>query len=178
VQAPPRPRPRVISAGHTWFLKWGLPGFFLLEWLWWVVQWARMRRLHVPIPPALALYIFGSAALCLWVGWSFLRLKRVAYTETDLHLSNFRREIVVPLADVASVGRTIVGMNALVIQLVRDTEFGSRITFIPKRMFHPFVWTHPMVDRLRDAVAAAKAKTETKTKPKAAKAGATTRGVL
>jgi hypothetical protein len=122
-----------------------------------MVQWARMHRLHVPIPPALVAYIIGSATLCLWIGWSFLRLKRVAYTETDLHVSNFRREIVVPLVDVASVGRRIVGMNALVIQLARDTEFGNRITFIPKRMFHPFVWTHPMVDRLRDAVDAAKA---------------------
>lgn len=156
MQAPPRPRPHVISAGHTWFLKWGLPGFFLVEWLWWMVQWARMHRLHVAIPPALVVYIVGSATLALWIGWSFLRLKRVAYTATALHISNLRREIVVPFADVASVGRTIVGMNAIVIQLARDTEFGQRITFIPKRMFHPFVWTHPIVDRLRDAVAAAK----------------------
>jgi hypothetical protein len=124
-----------------------------------MVQWARMHRLHVPTPPALVAYIVGSAALCLWVGWSFLRLKRVAYTETDLHVSNFRREIVVPLADVASVGRTVIGLNTIVVQLAHDTEFGRRIAFIPKRkMFHPFVWTHPMIDRLRDLVAAAKAK--------------------
>jgi hypothetical protein len=156
VQAPPKPRPRVISAGHTPLLKWGLPGFFLWEWLWYMVTWARMHRLHVPTPPALVAYIIVSAALCLWAGWSFLRLKRIAYTDTELHVSNFRRQIVVPLSDVASVGRTVIGLNAIVIQLARDTEFGSRLTFIPKRMFHPFVWTHPIVDRLRDLVAAAK----------------------
>jgi hypothetical protein len=156
VQAPPKPRPRVISAGHTPLLKWGLPGFFLWEWLWYMVTWARMHRLHVPTPPALVAYIIVSAALCLWAGWSFLRLKRIAYTDTELHVSNFRRQIVVPLSAVASVGRTVIGLNAIVIQLAQDTEFGSRLTFIPKRMFHPLVWTHPIVDRLRDLVAAAK----------------------
>ena len=119
MQAPPKPRPRVISAAHTPFLKWGLPGFCLWEWLWYMVTWARMHRLHVPTPPALVAYIIGSAALCLWAGWSFLGLKRIAYTDTELHVSNFRRQIVVPLADVASVGRTVVGLNAIVIQLAR-----------------------------------------------------------
>ena len=158
MQAPPKPKPRVISAAHTPLLKWGLPGFFLWEWLWYMVSWARMHRLHVPTPPALVVYIIVNAALCLWVGWSFLGLKHVAYTDTELHVSNFRRQIVVPLSDVVSVGRTVIGMNAIVIQLAQDSEFGNRVTFIPKRMFHPFVWTHPIVDRLRDLVAAARAK--------------------
>jgi hypothetical protein len=160
VQAPPSRRPRVISAAHTPILKWGLPGFFLFEWLWYMGTWARMHRLHVPTPPWLVAYIVGSASLCLWVGWSFLGLKRIAYTETSLYISNFYREIAVPLTAIADVGRRVVGMNAIVVRLDRDTDFGRRIAFIPRRMFHPFVWTHPIVDRLRDASAAAKAKAE------------------
>ena len=112
MQAPPKPKPRVISAAHTALLKWGLPGFFLWEWLWYMVSWARMHRLHVPTPPALVVYIIVNAALCLWVGWSFLGLKHVAYTDTELHVSNFRRQIVVPLSDVAALVRDARGGRA------------------------------------------------------------------
>ena len=44
--------------------------------------------------------------------------------------------------------------------------------FFPKRMFHPLVWPHPMIDRLRDVVAIAKATATTTAGAKAA----TTRG--
>ena len=88
--------------------------------------------------------------------WACLGLKRVTLTEGSLLISNFRREIVVPLRDVASVGRTVLGLNAVVIDFARDTAFGRRIKFLPRRRFLWFAWTHPVVDRLRDAVAAAR----------------------
>ena len=157
MRAPDPVRARVISASHTALVKWGLPGLIVLQGIGWVIGWMRVLQGDEPVAPIVILYAAVSAALFPWGAWACLGLKRVALSESDLRISNFRREIVVPLRDVDSVGRTVLGMNAIIINFARDTDFGRRIKFLPKRMFFRFTWTHPLVDRLRDAVAAAKA---------------------
>jgi hypothetical protein len=161
MRAPDPVRARVISAGHTPLVKWGFPGLILLQGIGWVLGWMRVLQADEPVAPVVILYAVVCAALFPWGAWACLGLKRVALTDSELRISNFRREIVVPLRDVTSVGRTVLGMNAIVIDFARDTDFGRRIKFLPKRMFFRFTWTHPLVDRLRDAVAAAKAATKT-----------------
>ena len=156
MRAPDPIRPRVISAGHTPLIKWGLPGLILAEGVAFVIGWVRLLQTDEPVAPIVYAYIAVAAALFPWAAWACLGLKRVALTASDLQISNFRREIVVPLRDVASVGRTVLGLNAIVIDFARDTAFGRRIKFLPRRRFSWFTWTHPVVDRLRVAVADAK----------------------
>ena len=156
MRAPDPVRPRVISAGHTPLVKWGLPGVILAEGISYVIGWVRLLQTDEPVAPAVYVYVAVCAALFPVAAWACLGLKRVALTASSLHISNFRREIVVPLRDVASVGRTVLGLNAVVIDLTRDTAFGRRIKFLPRRRFFWFAWTHPIIDRLRDAVAAAR----------------------
>ena len=156
MRAPDPVRPRVISAAHTPIIKWGLPGLILAEGISFVIGWVRLLQTDEPVAPAVYAYIAVCAALFPVAAWACLGLKRVALTETSLHISNFRRAIVVPLRDVASVGRTVVGLNAVIIDFDRDTAFGRRIKFLPRRRFMWLTWTHPIIDRLRDAVAAAR----------------------
>jgi len=160
MRAPDPIRPRVLSAGHTPLIKWGLPGLILAEGISFVIGWVRLLQTDGPVAPAIYGYVAICAALFPVAAWACLGLKRVALTEGSLLISNFRREIVVPLRDVASVGRTVLGLNAVVIDFARDTAFGRRIKFLPRRRFLWFAWTHPVVDRLRDAVAAARKKAE------------------
>jgi hypothetical protein len=156
MRAPDPIRPRVISAGHTPLIKWGLPGLILVEGISFVIGWVRLLQTDEPVAPAIYAYVAICAALFPVAAWACLGLKRVTLTEGSLLVSNFRREIVVPLRDVAGVGRTVLGLNAVVIDFARDTAFGRRIKFLPRRRFSRFTWTHPIVDRLRDAVAAAR----------------------
>jgi hypothetical protein len=150
-------RPRNLSAGYTPFVKWGLPGIFLVSAISYFIEWMSYLQTGAYVPPAIIVYVFGSIGLTVWLAASCLRLKRVALTEDALHVSGAGRQIVVPLREVVSVGYGRLGFRSVIIRLARDTEFGSRIAFLPKRSFGGLFWHSPIVDRLRDAVAAAKA---------------------
>jgi hypothetical protein len=149
-------RPRVISASHTPLVKFGIPPLVLWLGVRVAVGAARYLRSHEQLPPISQATIVACIVLFPFFAWSYLRLKRVALTDDALHISNFRREIVVPLRDVDRVRQNWFEMHWIVIRLARESEFGRRIVFIPKREFRRFGWTHPLVDHLRDAVAAAK----------------------
>ena len=82
------------------------------------------------------------------------RLKRVALTDTALHVSNFWREIAVPLGDVEAVDHDDSGLGRVVITFARDTAFARRIEFSPIGFFPPT--PHPIIAELRAAVASAK----------------------
>ena len=68
-------------------------------------------------------------------------------------MSNFRREIVVPLGDVANIEFVEAGIGRVVITFTRDTTFGRRIIFIPIGWFPGK--PHPIMAELRAAVARA-----------------------
>ena len=82
---------------------------------------------------------------------------RVVLTDRELRISNYRREIVVPLSDVDEVTENRwVNVHPVTIQFIRRTDFGHRIVFMPKRRPFALFSSHPIVAELRAAVAAAK----------------------
>jgi hypothetical protein len=82
-------------------------------------------------------------------------LKRVRMDDEALHISNYKREITVPLGNVAEVVESRWAKGYwLFIKFHSETEFGSRIVFAPKiRIF----WRspHPVVAEIRSGVARA-----------------------
>ena len=83
-----------------------------------------------------------------------IRLKRVALTDTALVISNYRRQITVPLGDIESVDQAKAGFAPIVVTFARDTAFGRDVAFKPIgfRLRKP----HPIIEELRVAIAAAK----------------------
>ena len=111
-----------------------------------------------PPPPemkwvCLAGLLVGSVA----VYWWGVRLVRVVMTEQELRISNYLREIVVPLSAIDEVAENRwIKSHPVTIQFVRRTDFGHRIVFMPKaRPFSRFS-PHPIVAELRAAARAAK----------------------
>lgn len=149
-------KPRVISADLTPLIKWGLPGVFLGWGMWFVAKWIASFEAGATVEPFVAAMAVCFVALCPLVAARCLGLKRVTLTEDALHISNYRREIVVPLRDVASVNHSWIGPKSVVVRFERENEFGRHIAFLPTRTFEGLFWSSPIVDRLRDAVAAAK----------------------
>ena len=95
----------------------------------------------------------------VWAPWilfrGFIPLKRVILSDTSLHVSNFLREVVVPLRDVESVHQRAGSDALIIVHFARRTAFGRRI------MFSGIGWRppqpHPIVAELSASVAAAKA---------------------
>jgi hypothetical protein len=148
---------RVISAVDTFFAKVVVSALFLLGMAFLVVSIARELGHSSPHGPS-PLRIGADLALIAIATRVVLRhgaLKRVALSDGSLHLSNFLREIVVPLRDVESVDQQEGTDTFVVIKFAHSTTFGRRITFSAIGLFPPK--PHPIVAELRAAVAAAKA---------------------
>jgi hypothetical protein len=100
----------------------------------------------------LAITVVG--ALFLW--WACVRLKRVRMDDRALYISNYVREIVVPLANVAEVSENRwINIHPVTLAFYTDTELGSRIVFMPKVRWFAFWSSHPVVEDIRRAVARA-----------------------
>ena len=138
---------REISAGLTPLIKWGAPAVFLVEGFSFVADWVSYLQDGRSAPPFVIACAIGCVLSFPWVSAFCLRLKRVTLTDDALRISNYRREIVVPLRDVASVAYARLGVRAVVVRFARETEFGPEIRFLPQRV---------LGDGLRDAVDTAK----------------------
>ena len=92
-----------------------------------------------------------------FIYWWCARLMRVVMTDRELRISNYLREIVVPLSDVDQVteNRWVNG-HPVTVQFVRRTDFGHRIVFMPRVRPFALFSSHPIVAELRAAIETAK----------------------
>jgi len=95
----------------------------------------------------LVMWLAGAA----FIGWSCARLKRVRIDREFLYVSNYRREIMVPLSTIEAVTENRwINIHPVAVRFRVPTEFGQTITFMPTARF--FGWSsHPVVEELRDA---------------------------
>ncbi|MEO6690024.1 MAG: hypothetical protein ABIS07_01510 [Dokdonella sp.] len=133
--------------------------------------------------PAIWISMFGAATLALWSGsmqarngqnlpmemkWVFLfgwiagsamilwfcaPLKRVRMDGAILHVSNYLREIAVPLTSIDRVAENRwINIHPVTIHFRRTTEFGDAIRFMPTARMFGFFSAHPVVAELEQAV--------------------------
>ena len=73
--------------------------------------------------------------------------------EEWLYVSNFVREIRVPLGEVEIVSENRwINIRPVTVEFRRDTDFGLRITFMPQTRMWWFWQAHPVVGELEAAV--------------------------
>ncbi len=94
----------------------------------------------------LAAWIAGT----IFIYWGCARLKRVRIEDSAIYVSNYLKEIRIPLDAVADVTENRwINIHPVTIHLRASTEFGDRITFMPK--IRIFSWrSHPVVAELRE----------------------------
>ena len=101
----------------------------------------------------LFLLAWTAGALSFW--WWCIPLKKVRVNAGDLTVSNFRKEMVVPLNFIENVTENRwVNLHPVTIHFRGDTEFGRKISFMPKARVMFFWSSHPVVGELRRMVAA------------------------
>ena len=88
-----------------------------------------------------------------FIWWSCVRLKRIRMDARALYISNYSTEIVVPLVNGAEVAENRwLNIHPVTIRFYADSEFGSQVTFMPKRRWFAFWSSHPVVTQIRAAV--------------------------
>lgn len=82
--------------------------------------------------------------------WLYWPLKQVSIYGDKLYVSNFRREIAVPISEIVDVRGNILAREPqrVTIYLRNPTEFGSKIIFIAQHRWFGGWSTHPIVDEL------------------------------
>ena len=151
--------PRTLSSAQTFLMKFVFPllwiggfalataGLFLFPGSW------HDAGGDPPEPQVKWFFLFltiGGSAL-IW--WSCVRLKRVRMDDKVLYISNYTREITVPLANVAQVSENRwLNSHPVTIEFHSGTEFGSRVVFMPKFRWFAFLSSHPVVQEIRVAV--------------------------
>jgi hypothetical protein len=148
-----RSQPRVISAGDTFFWKFVVSSLFLVGAAVMVaITLQALARAHElgGIVAAIVVASLSCIGMSMTTIWSVAGLKRVAMSDTSLHVSNFLRDIVVPLNDISSVGEIEGWAYRVCIQFKEETPFGRQIRFSPKGFSSPR--PHPIVAELSAAV--------------------------
>lgn len=102
------------------------------------------------VPPPTGVVLLGlitMTALTVFAWWGLGPLKEVKMDERELRVSNFWRQITVPLADVAEVTQD--SWNDLVtVTLHRQTPFGRSVRFMPCKRFVTIFEAHPVVEEI------------------------------
>jgi hypothetical protein len=144
---------RTISSGQTVLLKFIFPvvwigGFGLGT----AALWLAPGHARGDPPPAemkwlfLAVWILGSA----FILWLSAGLKRVRLDDETIYISNYFREIGVPLRLIEDVAENRwINIRPVTIQFRHPTDFGDKIIFVPRtRVFWPGN-PNPIVAELR-----------------------------
>lgn len=93
--------------------------------------------------------------------WYCARLKRVAMDDSYLYISNYLKEIMVPLQEVVDIREDKWARAHFITLVFKDkTEFGSKVIFIPQveynsladRVYKSFPYSHPIVEALWGAI--------------------------
>ena len=148
---------RTISSTWTFFEKFIVPAMWLIGWGLgtFALYFANHRddgRSANSILEFRRIYLgFGLLASGL-VYWFCVRLKRVSIDSTTLYVSNYLKEVQVPLRDIAQVTENRwVNSHPVTIEFQCDTEFGRSILFMPPIRILGGWRPHPVVEELREA---------------------------
>ena len=147
--------PRTLSSAHTFLMKVIFPlvwinGFgagTLALWLGAMHGAASDSAQPEMKWQFLVAWVAGSA----FILWGCAGLKRVRVDREFLYVSNYRREIAVPLSSIEAVAENRwINIHPVTLHFRAPTEFGQKITFMPTARL--FGWrSHPVVEELRCA---------------------------
>ena len=112
-----------------------------------------LNEFEGPAPPPKWIFLFAWVAGAVFVWWNGVRLKRVSVDDNFLYVSNYLKEIAIPLSDIHDVTENRwVNIHPVTILLKSSSEFGDKIVFMPTARFFAFFSSHPVVSELKELV--------------------------
>ena len=96
------------------------------------------------------LFMVGFVASAVFVYWSCVRLKEVSVDDQFLYVSNYLKEVSIPLSEIYDVTENKwINIHPVTIHLKSPSEFGEKIVFMPKTRSFAFFSSHPVVNELK-----------------------------
>lgn len=147
-----------LSSGLTFFMKVVFPAVWILGWGAAALAAWNGASVHdrdgAVVDDSTWFMLFGWIVGTTFLGWGCVRLKGVGLAGETLVISNFHREIAVPVADIESVSSLRwINPEPVTIRFRRTTAFGDSIVFMPTWRLFGYFSEHPVVKRLEDLAA-------------------------
>ena len=139
-----------ISSSTTVAWKYVFPGVWIL---FMGIVGAIVAGFQATWKRTMVLFVLGWIIASGFLIWFARRLKFVSIDEDFLYVSDFRKEIQVPLAQIESVKENFWPRPKLItLTLDRPTEFGKEIVFVPPPLVFAALRSHPLVEEIEGAV--------------------------
>ncbi len=139
---------RTLSSGWTFWMKFLFPAIWIACFgFGTILIWQKVPNDAMPPFAFLGAWILGTALII----WNTAGLKRIRIDERQLYLSNYLREISVPFTAISDVRQNRwLSTRPITVHFEDATEFGDKVTFMPKWRFRLFFWNiDPVVGELR-----------------------------
>jgi hypothetical protein len=148
---------RDLSSAQTFLVKFVFPSLWLTGFILATVLLFRGNIADArgyPFPAEVKwLFLGGTVLGALFLYWGCMRLKRVQIDDQWLYVSNYVREIRVPLRDIEEVSENRwINIRPVTVRFRRETEMGSAVIFMPKRVWWGFWRPHPVLQEIDDAI--------------------------
>ena len=138
---------RTLSSDWTLWMKFIFPVVWIVGFgLGSGALWSAAAKDAIPPPLGFfAAWIAGTA----FILWANVGLKRIRADERKIYVSNYSREISLPFSAIADVKQNRwLSTKPITIYFGERTEFGDKVTFMPKQRFQ--FWTNdPTVGDLK-----------------------------
>ena len=94
----------------------------------------------------LVLWMAGAT----WIYWRGIRNKKVSVDDDNLYVSNYIKEVSIPLSEIREISENIwLNPHLITIHLKSSSDFGDKIYFIAKRISFGNPWkSSPVVREL------------------------------
>jgi len=138
-----------LSTSRTYFYKVVLPIAVTLMYLGVFIFFTSLEIALIGIVSFIVSGIIFSFILLL----NLYSIKKVSIDDDFLYVSNFKKEIEIPLSQISSVSGNIWGLpRKITIRLNEPSVFGKKITFLGYHVFFLFFTTHPAVEEIRNKI--------------------------
>ena len=114
-----------------------------------LVYFARVVLGYTNFEPAFFAFMALIAFVAIAGFITFFQLKRVRVDENYLYISNYKKEITIPVSEIANVIQNGgLKLRSVTIRLRSPSEFGRNIVFLPRLNTLVFLSPHPVVEEL------------------------------
>ena len=101
--------------------------------------------------PPKFIFLLGWIIGIAFFYWACIRLKAVSVDDNFLYVSNYLKEITIPLSNIYDVTENRwLNIHPVTIHLKSPSEFGDKIIFMPKVRVFSFFSSHPVVAELKE----------------------------
>lgn len=140
---------RELSAKLTILTKIILPGFYIFMMsLITLMMFLGMDGGSQP-PPKFT-FLAMLIAVTVFFYFTVMKFQKVSVDERFLYVSNFLKEIEIPLSEISDVTEIVwIRGHPVTIHLETPTAFGRKITFMPNSQGFKFFRPHPVVAELK-----------------------------